>query len=930
MKNLLTFACAAAALSCSLGAQAASDAAVWQFVSAGSEQTYAIKTDGTLWAWGSAEYGELGNGSKTPGKVSTPTQIGVEKTWKFAAGGSGRAFFIAEDGTLWSCGTAEGGVLGTNSAAAQTLPVQIGTDSDWKCVATSNSGMNYDALAIKTDGSLWGWGKNNIGCLGLGDFETYAVPQRIGTDNDWVSVSLGADHSLILKEDGTIWGAGNGSSRALGADNPGYNKTLVKVADAADWAQVYAIDNASYALKTDGTLWAWGENHNDVLGLSLNDGENTYVYTDEPTQVTAITEKVIGFAGSQYFRVAIVGEGSTATKAYAWGYNYLGELGNGTGVDRSDISGVQIFTTPQEVLFDAPVELTAVSAGQNFAVTLAAEGNLLGWGSNTWGQLGTSEPENMLGVYKTTPIQVAALPEVADPGAEFDAQNIPATLANVEKIVLKGEWTTDDLKKLNAPLGNGGNFMGFTYNTTLKTVDMSQATFAESTSFEKVFFNCSELETIIFPETTLENVTSLNCAFLNDRKLASVNVAGLVNVSDITQAFQNCKELTELNLAAWHGVDKSEMAFQNCSNLTSIALPGNMTIEDRCFGGCDSLVLIDWSAYEGTTAPEFSITDNFNPFYATVFAPGSAAKITLIVPAAAYESFTTDAFWKDFNVQMAAAPGTYTVDADGIPASLADAIHLILTGSWDTSKFAALAASLGTASGVSAANNTLVSIDMSAAEIASNTKLKMQVPGALWGTVDKGVFQKFTALETVIMPAAEQAANFTSFVQAFQDCSALTSIDLSGCTGLTETVDAFYNCSALASVKFPAQLPLNKEMFDRCVALTTIDWTLFSGTQAPSFSMSALPSLSDPKNLTVIVPAAAYELFVADDNWSIYNIVKGDVSGITDVVSGDMPDAPCAVFDISGRRVKTLAPGENETVLPAGLYIIAGKKVLVK
>lgn len=931
MKQLFSVVCTTALLGCTLNAYAA-EGNGWSFVSTGSEQTYAIKADGSLWAWGSAEYGELGNGSKSPAKVSTPTQIGTDAKWKYAAGGSGRAFFIKEDGTLWSTGTAEGGVLGTNSSIAQVLPAQIGTDTDWATVATSNGGMNYDALAIKTDGTLWGWGKNSIGCLGVGDYEIHAVPVQVGADSDWVSVSIGSDHSLMLKKDGSIWGAGNGSSRALGA-NLGYNKEPVKVADAADWVKIYAIEEASYAIKADGTLWAWGDNAKDMLGLELNKNGEEWVNTDEPTQVTALSGKVIDFSGSQFVRVALVGEGTTATKAYAWGYNYCGEIGNGTGVDRGD-TDVTVYTTPQEVLFAEPVELSSVSCGQNFAVTLAADGTLYGWGSNAWGQLGTSEPENLLGTYKTTPIEVAAIPDEVAEGAEFDAANIPASLAGVEKIVLTGEWSTEDLKKLNAPLGNAGNFMGYTYNETLATVDMSQATFAENTSLEKIFYNCHALETVTFPSNeSVENITSLNAAFLNDNKLTSVNVDDLVNVTDLDQAFQNCKSLVELNLSKWAGVEKSEMAVQNCSALTTIVLPGKFAIDDRCFGGCDELSLIDWSTFEGTEAPVFPSIDGFNPFYGTVFAPGSAAKITLIVPAAAYESFTTDSFWKEFNVKMAAAPGTYTVDADAIPASLQDAVHVILTGAWNTDKFAALAKALGTGGGLTASNGTLESLDMTAAEIAANTKLKMQVPGALFGTADKGVFQNYTALTTVLMPAGDQAANFTSFVQAFQGCTALTSIDLSGCTGLTETNDAFYNCSALTTVKFPETLVLNKEMFDRCTSLTTIDWSLYSGTTAPTYSMNALPSFiepANPKSLTVIVPEDAYEAFLASDSWNIFTIVNSTVVGVEGVVADGALEAPRAVYDLAGRRVATLAPGESASTLPAGLYIVGGKKVLVK
>lgn len=904
----------------------AAESPVWQFVSAGSEQTYAIKIDGTLWAWGSALYGELGNGSKNPQKVSTPTQIGTDTDWKFAAGGSARAFFIKEDGTLWSVGTAEGGVLGTNSSQAQTVPVQIGTDTDWKFVATSNAGDNYEAMAIKNDGSLYGWGKNQLGNLGVGDFNSKAVPVRVGEDNDWVSVSLGRSHTLAMKEDGSLWGCGEANNGALG-DNSGFKKTFVLVAPAANWKKVYAIDNASYAIKGDGTLWAWGENARDILGLQLTEGEETVESINVPTQVTAITEKVIGLSGGQYNRVVITGEGEVATKAYAWGYNYSGAIGNGTGASFGDIANLTIYTAPQAVAFEMPVELTEVSTGQNFSVVLAKDGKLYGWGANDWGQLGTSEPENMLGNYRTKPIEVAASQEQQDPGAEFDATSIPASLNNVERIILTGEWGTDDLNKLIAPLGNGQGLMGFTYNTVLKSVDMSKATFKEGTSLSKVFRNCKALESVIFPTgETAKNIVSLNNAFLNDEMLSSINISGLVNVTDIDQAFQNCKLIEALDLSAWVEVVNSEMAFQNAAALTSVILPGKFALGDRCFGACYALSFIDWSKYEGDTAPVIELSDKYQPFNNIDFVPADKAKITIMVPDAAYNSFSTDSYWKGYNIVKADLPGTYTVDADEIPSSLTDAVRLKLTGKWDTAKFAALAKALGTASGIAASNSTLVSLDMSAAEIEADTKLAMKVPGFL-GSVDKGVFQKFSALESVIMPAAEQAANFTSFVQAFQDCSLLKAIDLSGCTGLTGTNDAFYNCAALESVILPKSLPLNTEMFDRCDNLKTIDWSLFEGTEAPTYSSNCIPALG--KALTVIVPEAAYDSFVESSSWKQFNIVKASTSGIDEIIGAEAV-APRHVFTISGQYITTLAPGEEAGSLPAGLYIIGGKKVLVK
>lgn len=907
----------------------AAETTVWQFVSAGSEQTYAIKTDGTLWAWGSALYGELGNGSKDPAKVSTPTQIGTDTNWKFAAGGSARAFFIKADGTMWSVGTAEGGVLGTNSSSAQTVPVQIGTDTDWKLVATSNAGDNYDAMAIKEDGTLWGWGKNEFGTLGLGHFNSKAVPTQVGTDKDWVAVSLGRNHTLALKADGSIWGCGEAGNGALG-NNTGFKKVMTLVAAADGWKKIYAIDNASYAIKEDGTLWAWGENSRDILGLNLNKGEEeTVASINTPTQISGITEKVLGMSGSQYNRVIITGDGEVATKAFAWGFDYSGAIGNGTGTAFGDVGNLTVYTSPQLVKFEIPVELTEVSTGQNFTVVLAKDGKLYGWGANNWGQLGTSEPENMLDIFRTTPIEVAVSQGDESDVAEFDASSIPASLNSVEKLALTGEWGTEDLQKLIAPLGNGRGIMGFNYNTVLKSVDMTKATFKEGTSFAEIFRNCKALETVIFPtDESIKNIVSLNNAFLNDEMLASVNISGLVNVTDINQAFQNCKMIETLDLSAWNGVTTSEMAFQNASAFTSVILPGKFEIGDRCFGACYALSFIDWSKYEGTTAPEIVISDKYQPFNNIDFVPADKAKITIMVPATAYASFSTDSYWKGFNIVEAELPGTYTVDGDNIPTSLSDAVRLKLTGVWNTAKFADLAKALGTATAVGASNSTLVNLDMSAAEIEANTKLKMAVPGGWIGTVDKGVFQKFNALELVVMPAPDQAANFTSFVQAFQDCQALKSIDLSGCSGLTETNQAFYNCVALETVVLPKSLPLNREMFDRCENLKTLDWTLFSGTEAPTYSSNCIPTLG--KALTVIVPAAVYDSFVASASWKQFNIIKAIADGIDDVLGADADEVSRPVFNISGQYITTLAPGAEVNSLPAGLYIIGGKKVLVK
>ncbi len=899
------------------------EAGVWKYLSAGQSQTYAIKTDGTLWAWGSAEYGELGNGSKTPAKVSTPTQVGTDTDWVFAAGGSGRAFFIKSDGTMWSVGTAEGGVLGTGSSQAQLTPVQIGTDTDWKYVATSNNGDNYEAMAIKTDGTLWGWGKNELGSLGLGDYNTRSVPVQVGSDTDWVSVALGRNHTVAMKSDGSIWGAGEANNGALG-DNTGFKKTFVKVSEPADWKSVTAINNSTYAIKTDGTLWAWGENDDNKLGI----GNAELTTVSVPTKIEAITGKVFSITGSEHFRAVATGEGETPSGVYSWGWNYQGCLGNGTGSEFGDVSNRVLYATPQKVQFEEPVQIDMLSAGATFAVALDGEGLLQGWGSNAWGQLGNSLAENMLNIYYTTPIAVAEGQAPVDPGVEITADNIPANLSAVDKITLIGAWATSDLLKLIAPIGNGQGIMGFNYNTSLRTVDMTRAEMGEGTSLYTIFRNCSALETVLFPTNeTAANIVNLDNAFLNDKALTNPDVSALVNVTNINQAFQNCKAVTMLDLSSWAGVTESEMAFQN-SGLSSIVLPADFVISDRCFGGCDNLKLIDWHLYSGTEAPAVEISDNYEPFYGLDFVPSQKKEITIIVPQAAYESFSTDTYWSGFNIQAAAAPGTYTIDGDEIPADLADALHIVLTGTWNADKFKALASALGTGASVTASNKTLLTVDASAASIEAVTNLVMPVPG-LFGSSDKGVFQNFTALESFIMPAANQAANFGSFKQAFQGCSSLKEIDLSGCSQLTATNDAFYNCTSLANVKLPAEFKISTECFDRCESLREIDWSEFDGDAVPAISTNGLPTLDNPKDLVVKVPNGKLAMFQENAKWNIYTLVGVMPASVTDLTDG-AADTKVHIFTISGQYVTTITGDNNATQLPAGLYIIGGKKVLVK
>ncbi len=929
MKAILKFMPVAAALALATSAFAAeTEAPVWKAVSASDNTTYAIKADGTLWGWGSGEEGELAG---TDVKLaSVPKQMSTDTDWKAVYGARGCGFFLKENGTLWTIGSNEKGMSGVGDGLTKhTTLTQVGTDTDWECVYTSITWC-YTVLAKKTNGTLWAWGAGETFALGTGKAENSAVPIQVGTDNDWKEASIGNDHVLALKNDGSLWGWGFAPYGQLLND-----ATSVKVPTRLGtdtWAHVKAIDNASYGIKTDGTLWAWGDNQRNLLGLDLNmdevenENDGTLANVKVPTQITAITAPVTQISGCEKARVALV-EG----KIYTWGDNSNGALGNGKG-QALEVGSGQYQYKPTEITLPESVVPTFISCGQLFTTLIDTEGALYGWGSNRWGQLGNYVDETGM-TFEPSPIQLG-VPAPPKPGEyTFDAENIPSSLADAVSIKLTGEWNTAAFQKLCNAIG--ANF-GFppVGNNKLESVDMSEATFAENTSFyvpagmqsAGVLKMCKALKIVKFPANeTAANLTSLKEAFMNCAALEICDISGLTGVTDITDAFYNTA-ITSVNLSAWTNVTKSEDAFGMCSKLQSVVLPANFTVGKFLFDRCSALRLIDWSLYEGDTAPVIAADAN-------VFEGLTAEEqnlITMMVPEAVFESFKADATWANVNLQAVSSEeeGVYTINANDIPADLSDARKITLMGLWDTPKFKALSTALGNNTSASATNTVLESIDMSMAEIAVATNLNTDFPGGLFGPVPRGVFRKCTALTVVIMPAADQAANFRSFEGAFNGCSALTAIDLKGCTGLNNTNEAFYSCEALEKVVLPGNFQFGTDTFDRCEALKEIDWTSFEGTEAPAFKMNSLPTLG--KALTIKVPAAAYDSFVANTSWNSYTIVADGQSALTTITADAEAQSARTVYDFSGRQVTVLAPGQDVNTLPAGLYIVGGRKVLVK
>ena len=292
----------------------------WRQVSAGREHSAAIKTDGSLWTWGNGSDGKLGT-NDTITRSTPVTTLAGGNTWKSVAGGMGHTAAIKTDGTLWSWGDGGGGRLGTNNTATRITPVTtfVGGNS-WKSVAVGRA----FSIAIKSDGSLWTWGANLFGELGTNDLTSRFTPvTTFAGGNNWKSVSCGLDLIAAIKTDGSLWTWGRNNSGQLGINNTANRSTPVTTfAGGTNWKSVVGGYEHAAAIKTDGSLWTWGAGGNGQLGINNTANRSTPVTT---------------FAGGTNWKQVFGGvfakhTASTKTDGslWVWGVNSSGALGDNT------------------------------------------------------------------------------------------------------------------------------------------------------------------------------------------------------------------------------------------------------------------------------------------------------------------------------------------------------------------------------------------------------------------------------------------------------------------------------------------------------------------------------------------------------------------------------------------------------------------------
>lgn len=238
-------------------------------LSAGSFHSMALKSDGTVWTWGFNSSGQLGDGTflakASPVQVSDLSDAsGYLQDVVAIAAGEDHSAAVKSDGTVWAWGWNNAGQLGNMTTANSFVPVSVVGISNVIKVAAGT----LHTLALKTDGTVWAWGWNGSGQLGDETYNQSLTPVEVtGLSSDVNKISSGSTHSMALKNDGTVWTWGNNSSGQLGKGTIGDDSNApVQALGLTSATAIGGGSSHSIALRVDGTVWTWGENSSGQLG----------------------------------------------------------------------------------------------------------------------------------------------------------------------------------------------------------------------------------------------------------------------------------------------------------------------------------------------------------------------------------------------------------------------------------------------------------------------------------------------------------------------------------------------------------------------------------------------------------------------------------------------------------------------------------------
>jgi alpha-tubulin suppressor-like RCC1 family protein len=343
----------------------------------------------TLWTWGRGGVGQLGVNSTVQRNTPVTTSVGGHN-WKQISSGASITGGIKLDGTLWVWGNNAQGALGINNTISRSTPITtFAGGTNWKQVSCGGRTTTSSFVAaIKTDGTLWTWGNNADGMLGDNSIINRSTPvTTFAGGTNWKQVSCGRSHIAAIKTDGTLWTWGSNSGQ-LGINNTSNRSTPVTTfIGGNNWKQVSAGGLVTSAIKTDGTLWMSGSNGDGRLGINVNGG--------------FISTPVTTFAGGNSWKQVSVGYAHIAAiktdgTLWIWGAGGFGELGNNfTTAPNTRCTPVTTFAGGNN--------WKQVELGYRFSSAIKTDGTLWTWGNNGYGQLGVNNTTQ-----RNTPVTTSA------------------------------------------------------------------------------------------------------------------------------------------------------------------------------------------------------------------------------------------------------------------------------------------------------------------------------------------------------------------------------------------------------------------------------------------------------------------------------------------------------------------------------------------
>jgi alpha-tubulin suppressor-like RCC1 family protein len=395
-------------------------------VSAGYNHTLALRSNGTVWAWGDNTSYELGLGSTSTaeaiGNEPEPVAVtGLTGTFTaVAAGGDDQDPFdshslaLKSDGTVWAWGSNKYGQLGDaaldndgNYLTLSGAPLQITTFPANTTIIAIAAGTGF-SMALDSNGNVWVWGRNDLGQLGNGtvdskppsalQFKTDVAPAKIASLSNITGIAAGGYHALAVDKTNAVWAWGLDNCGQLGDNVPSStgsscvfattpvvsNPLLVPTLNGV--LSVAAGSYHSLAIMSNNSVEAWGANGGGQLGIGTSSDSSL------PEPVSSLTS-VTSVAGGSGHSVALSG-----TSVATWGANSLGQLGNGnTTIIRSDVPISGVLTGA-----------AGVTAGGFYTVAWKSDGTVWAWGQNDSGQLGNGTTATDSSTPTPTPAQVAS------------------------------------------------------------------------------------------------------------------------------------------------------------------------------------------------------------------------------------------------------------------------------------------------------------------------------------------------------------------------------------------------------------------------------------------------------------------------------------------------------------------------------------------